>query len=153
MPRRSTKTAGLPLQFQVGVEPMQYYPAGTFAENRKALECNVTPLQSEDQCEWYPEDHDQCSTSSNPEVYDDNILDTNDDHIATQVHSHHMNSQLYRSYDIFVRHPTDPRSERQLYVMHDFDYDPEQNIVLSTTRFAVTSLIKVLLYNIDTLSK
>jgi hypothetical protein len=56
------------------------------------------------------------------------------------------NSLLYRVYDVFIRTAPDPKASRQFYVMQDFQYGLDQEIVVDHSQFAVVTLLNVLSY-------
>ena len=53
------------------------------------------------------------------------------------------NTKLYRVYDVFIRTPPDPKASKQFYVMQDFAFGTDQEIVVDHSRFAVVALLNI----------
>jgi hypothetical protein len=57
------------------------------------------------------------------------------------------NHTIYRLYDVFIHKSTEPYSSQQLYVMHDFQSGPQDEITIVPNRFAVVAILNVIIVN------
>jgi hypothetical protein len=141
-----------PLIFKVAGQQKEYYPAGSFPLLDDE-ECNAAPSidLEEDEIDFpycpslYAENHYE----SEDATYDD----FDDYHDPNEGDYEEQNLDLYRLYDVFIHRPIDPYSERQLYVIHDFDYTNEDDIVIIPNKYAVLCLLKAPFIDLDPFSR
>lgn len=133
-----------PLLFRVGAKPAVYFPPGALGNGECSSVASSGPETDSDQetCsvhsvqdyeDYGPNDYGSWECDSNSH-YDDGL----------SLDNAPENELLYRSYDVFIHKADDPTSSRQLYVIHDFDYNQDGRIVANPSRFAVVCLLKVL---------
>ena len=133
-----------PLLFQVAGEDPVVYPPGFFGEGPEERQA---PSQSNsfDNEELFiePEPYESYDADAgdwNP-GYDDDFqrldeLDTPHEFISD-------NASLFRVYDVFLHTAPDPRASRQFYVMNDFEFGSNKDIIVNHSLFAVVALLNV----------
>ena len=57
------------------------------------------------------------------------------------------NHTLYRLYDVFIHKSAEPFASQQLYLMHDFQYGSNEEILVVPNRFAVVAILNVRFFN------
>lgn len=135
------------LIFKVGTDPAIVYSAGHFGDGKaernapptlEVLEPdeNLNDLEVGNDCAISRYQEYGIEENASPDGYDACDFDnaTNDEL---------PNHALYRLYDVFIRKPPNPQSSRQFYVMHDFNYGPDNAIVVQPNRFTVVVILNV----------
>ena len=138
MATRSSRPLDIPLTFTIGNLAPRLYPGGVFRNARDSSE--HVPIESAD--ELLQDDYDQLEYTSEIDNSEAEA-DFEDCPFDIQENTDGYNSLLYRNYDVFIRKPPDPLAKRQFYVMHDFQYDVDSNIIINQKDFVVLCLLKV----------
>lgn len=134
-----------PLTFQVCGEEPVHFPAGHFGSGPQESQSTPEPdwvesdtlVLEEEQTEFPPcFDYDD----------DERFLEHCDDFPTFDEPSNCYcdNANLYRVYDVFIHTSPNPSSCRQFYVLQDFDYGPNKEILINRSRFAVVALLNVM---------
>ena len=148
-PRKKTTVYQEPLLFRVAGEGAVLYPAGHFG-NGENQESPATLDGNED---IYDGNEDMYGEQElEPEAFEMSS-DFNPDYDDTWLNSIELpeldptiledNSRLYRVYDVFIRTPPDPRASTQFYVMLDFRFGDNGEIMVDHSKFAVVALINI----------
>jgi hypothetical protein len=134
------------IKFRVGAEAPTVFPPGHYATDE---ECSATPpLEPELEDDFMALDdaledmamgryEENGSEKGNyPVGYDDFHFDIMPDE---EVQNH----VLYRWYDVFLYKDPNTRGSQQFYVLHDYEYGPNDEVVIIPNRYAVVALLNV----------
>lgn len=127
----------------VGEEPV-LYPPGHFGTG--PLESQTTSTPETFYSDTMNEDPDELLDAYDAydgERYHDFDDFPNYDSLSPPPEDTSVNAKLYRVYDVFIHKAPDPKASRQFYVLQDFDYGQDNEIVAYPSKFAVVTVINV----------
>ena len=148
-PRRSRSIYDMPLVFEAGNDPPVVYPPGTF-RCEDDCECDETPALFDEPDDAFPLGEETIQDFGNDsfQIYDpsNDYGEDIDELERTLLFSAESNdnSPLYRAYDVFIHKDSNPAASTQFYVLHDFEFNSDDNIEIIPSRFAVVSILMVI---------